>query len=149
MPTTASVCNRVFLQFISRLPHARSELLPPSDSLEDFISRGLEILADIADDPSIAQRDPFSPMSFSRISVSVQRLQVENYMAAARDAKKAFSPLGSDGRPMRKSVGGRVLCCPQWTDCYLTGTRSGNMTTGSKATGVGCRMSVRTHNHCV
>ncbi|KAI0307025.1 hypothetical protein B0F90DRAFT_1807732 [Multifurca ochricompacta] len=56
----------------------------------------------LADDPSIAQRDPLSPMSFSRISVAVQQLQVENYMAAAKGAKKAFSPLGSDGRPMRK-----------------------------------------------
>ena len=102
LPTTASVCNRVFLQFVSRLPYARSELLPPSEPLELFILRGLEIMADLADDPSIAQRDPLSPMSFSRISVAVQRLQVENYRAAARDAKKAFSPLGSDGRPMRK-----------------------------------------------
>jgi hypothetical protein len=67
-----------------------------------YISQGLEILADLAGDSTIAERDPLSPMSFSRISVAVQRLQVENYMAAAKDAKKAFSPLGSDGRPMRK-----------------------------------------------
>jgi len=67
-----------------------------------YISHALEILADLADDPSIAERDPLSPMSFSRISVAVQRLQVENYMAAAKEARKAFSPLGSDGRPMRK-----------------------------------------------
>ncbi|KAH9077023.1 alpha/beta-hydrolase [Lactarius deliciosus] len=88
--------------FVSRLPHARSELRPPDDSLEVFISHGLETMAEITEDPSIAQRDPLSPMSFSRISVAVQRLQVENYMAAAKDARKAFSPLGSDGRPMRK-----------------------------------------------
>ncbi|KAN0126704.1 Alpha/Beta hydrolase fold [Russula decolorans] len=102
VPTTASVCNRVFLQFISRLPKARSELRPPKDTLEVYISRGLEIMADLADDPSIAERDPLSPMSFSRISDAVQQLQVENYMAAAKEARKAFSPLGSDGRPMRK-----------------------------------------------
>ena len=102
VPTTASVCNRVFLQFLSRQPHARSVLRSPSESLEEFISRGLEVLADLAGDPSIAQRDPLSPMSFSRISAAVQQLQVENYVAAARDAKKAFSPLGSDGRPMRR-----------------------------------------------
>ncbi|KAH9965771.1 alpha/beta-hydrolase [Russula dissimulans] len=104
VPTTASVCNRVFLQFLSRLrlPEARSELRPPKDTLEEYISHGLEILAELAGDPSIAERDPLSPMSFSRISVAVQRLQVENYMAAAKEARKAFSPLGSDGRPMRK-----------------------------------------------
>lgn len=67
-----------------------------------YISRGLEIMAALADDPSIAERDSLSPMSFSRISVAVQQLQVENYMAAAKDTRKAFSPLGSDGRPMRK-----------------------------------------------
>jgi hypothetical protein len=67
-----------------------------------YISHGLEILADLTDDPSIVERDPLSPMSFSRISAAVQRLQVENYMAAAKEARKAFSPLGSDGRPMRK-----------------------------------------------
>ena len=102
VPTTASVCNRVFLQFLSRMPKARSELIRPKDSLEVYISRGLEILADLAGDSSIAERDPLSPMSFSRISLAVRRLQVENYMAAAKGARSAFSPLGSDGRPMRK-----------------------------------------------
>jgi hypothetical protein len=102
VPTTASVCNRVFFQFISRLPEARSELRPPRDPLEVYVSRGLEILAELAGDPSIADRDPLSPMSFSRLSVAVQRLQAENYMAAAKEARKGFSPLGSDGRPMRK-----------------------------------------------
>ncbi|KAI0303936.1 alpha/beta-hydrolase [Russula brevipes] len=102
VPTTASVCNRVFHQFISRLPKARSVLRPPRDPLETYISRGLELLAVLAGDPSISERDPLSPMSFSRISAAVQQLQVENYMAAARDARSAFSPLGSDGRPMRK-----------------------------------------------
>lgn len=67
-----------------------------------YISHGLEILADLTGDESIAELDPLSPMSFSRISVAVQRLQVENYMAAAKDVRKSFSPLGSDGRPMRK-----------------------------------------------
>jgi hypothetical protein len=62
----------------------------------------LDVLADLAGDSSIAERDPLSPMSFSRISVAVQQLQVENYMAAAKGTRKAFSPLGSDGRPMRK-----------------------------------------------
>jgi hypothetical protein len=69
-----------------------------------YIFHGLEILADLIDDPSIAERDAHSPMSFSRKSVAVQRLQVKNYMAAAKEARKAFSPLGSDGRPMRKCV---------------------------------------------
>ena len=102
MPTTASVCNRVFLQFLSRLPEARSELRPPRDSLEVYISHGLTILAELAGDATIAGRDPLSPMSFSRIAPHVQQLQVENYMAAAREAKQAFSPLGTDGRPLRK-----------------------------------------------
>ncbi|KAI0276318.1 alpha/beta-hydrolase [Russula aff. rugulosa BPL654] len=102
VPTTASVCNRVFLQFLSRLPKARSDLLPPEDPLDVYISHGLEILADLTGDESIAEMDPLSPMSFSRISVAVRRLQVENYMAAAKDVRKSFSPLGSDGRPMRK-----------------------------------------------
>jgi hypothetical protein len=102
VPTTASVCNRVFLQFLSRLPEAQSELRPPKDPLEVYISHGLAILAALSDDPTIAGRDPLSPMSFSRVAIHVQKLQEENYMAAAREAKKAFSPLGSDGRPMRK-----------------------------------------------
>ncbi|KAI0005158.1 alpha/beta-hydrolase [Russula compacta] len=102
VPTTASVCNRVFLQFLSRLPHAQSELRSRREPLEVYISRALETLAELAGDPSIAERDPISPMSFSRISAAVQRLQVENYMAAAKEARSAFSPLGSDSRPMRK-----------------------------------------------
>jgi len=102
VPTTASVCNRVFLQFLSRLPQAQSKLRPPRDPLEVYIFRGLQILAELAGDPSIAERDPLSPMSFSRLPVAVQRLQVDNYMGAAKEARKAFSPLGADGRPMRK-----------------------------------------------
>ncbi|KAH9977632.1 alpha/beta-hydrolase [Lactifluus volemus] len=102
VPTTASVCNRVFLQFLSRLPSTRSKLRPPRDPLEVYISKALAILAEISGDSTIAGRDPLSPMSFSRIATHVQQLQVENYMAAARGARKAFSPLGSDGRPMRK-----------------------------------------------
>lgn len=57
----------------------------------------MEVLA-LSGDSSIAEWDPLSPMSSSRISVPVQRLQVENYIAAAKGTRKAFSPLGSDGQ---------------------------------------------------
>ncbi|KAI0068617.1 alpha/beta-hydrolase [Artomyces pyxidatus] len=105
VPSWASISNQVFVKFLSRLPHARSELRPPTQSLDDRMIHALDVLAHLAADPSIARRadsEDISPMLFSRISREVQHLQVENYMSAARDQRKAFSPLGADGRPMRK-----------------------------------------------
>jgi len=53
-------------------------------------------------DPSILERDPRSPLSFSCVTPDVQRSQEETYATYAKGERTAFSPLGADGRPLRK-----------------------------------------------
>jgi len=59
-------------------------------------------LAEFAGDPEIAKRDPRSPLSFSRVSPEIQRTRSEELKRFRTGEKLAFSPLGHDGRPVRK-----------------------------------------------
>ncbi|KAA1466048.1 alpha/beta-hydrolase [Dentipellis sp. KUC8613] len=102
VPSIASLANQVFSKFLARLPHADSELLPPEESIPDRMRRALERLSELADDPSIADRNPLSSMSFSRVEPEVKQLQESAIRLFASGQHKAFSPLGADGRPMRK-----------------------------------------------
>lgn len=106
MPGWASIANQVFVKFLERQPHARSDLRPPAEPVQERMSRALDTLAELVHDPSIGHRgrEEISSMSFSRISPQVQGLQTENFMHASKDSCKAFSPLGADGRPMRRCV---------------------------------------------
>lgn len=61
-------------------------------------------LAEFEDDPSIARRDPKSPLSFSRVTAEVCKSQEDTYKAYEKGQRKAFSPLSVNGRPIRKSV---------------------------------------------
>lgn len=62
----------------------------------------LSRLASIAGDPSIAKRDPSSPLSFSCVTPEVQKSQLEALQFYVKDLDKAFSPLDAHGRPHRK-----------------------------------------------
>ena len=64
----------------------------------------LNLLAEFKDDPSIAERDPLSPLSFCCVTEEVRRSQEELYHLYAEGARNALSPLAPDGRPLRKYV---------------------------------------------
>jgi hypothetical protein len=49
-------------------------------------------------------RDPLSPMSFSRVTKEVQAMQDNTLALYAKGMRTAFSPLGLDGKPLRRSV---------------------------------------------
>lgn len=100
----ASIANQVFAKFLSRLPHTRSDLIPPRVSKEERMRAALSTLADIAQDPSIANRDPLSSMSFSCLSPEIVKNQAESLKQYRKGLDTAYSPLGSDGRPLRKYV---------------------------------------------
>lgn len=106
MPSCASIINRVFAEFLSRLkPHARSpSVLDPKtpDYRRERMEDALEQLAEFVGDASIADRDPCSPLSFSCVSPEVLQSQEDAIRRQQQDEHLAFSPLGMDGRPLRR-----------------------------------------------
>lgn len=98
----ASLANQVFWKFMNRLPPSRSDPYRPELCLVEYMRQALERLAAFADEAAIATRDPRSPMSFSRVTKPVEESQMENISTVAKGQRFALSPLGADGRPMRK-----------------------------------------------
>lgn len=99
---SASIVNQIFMKFLSRQPHARSDPYCPDVLPQDRLRTALERLAKIRGDPSIAERDPMSSLSFSCASAEVIKSQEETRATYEKGQRNAFSPLGIDGRPLRK-----------------------------------------------
>ncbi|KAG1847536.1 alpha/beta-hydrolase [Suillus subalutaceus] len=102
LPGSASIVNQVFSKFLAQQPRTRSDILPPKLSIRERTKVALSKLAEFIGIPSIAQRDPRSPLSFSCVKTDVAKSQLENLMSYARDLNNAYCPLGTDGRPLRK-----------------------------------------------
>lgn len=62
----------------------------------------LDKLAEIMGRPEIADSNPLSPISFSCLSEEGVQRQAELLQKYAAEPKTSFSPLGPDGRPLRK-----------------------------------------------
>ncbi|KAI9063425.1 alpha/beta-hydrolase, partial [Trametes sanguinea] len=99
---SSSIVNQVLNKFLTRQPPARSDLDPPAIPLADRMRMALAQLAEWQDDPSIADQDPLSPLSFSCVTEEVRKSQDEIYSIYAEGTETAFSPLAPDGRPLRK-----------------------------------------------
>ncbi|KAL7282046.1 hypothetical protein ACG7TL_003513 [Trametes sanguinea] len=99
---SSSIVNQVLNKFLTRQPPARSDLDPPAIPLADRMRMALAQLAEWQDDPSIADQDPLSPLSFSCVTEEVRKSQDEIYTIYAEGTDTAFSPLAPDGRPLRK-----------------------------------------------
>ncbi|OJA07769.1 hypothetical protein AZE42_02984 [Rhizopogon vesiculosus] len=102
LPGSASIVNQVFSKFLAQQPRTRSDLVPAKMTVHERSKIALSKLAEFVGDPSIASRDPRSPLSFSCVKPDVSRSQLENLQFYAKDLSKAYCPLGRDGRPMRK-----------------------------------------------
>jgi hypothetical protein len=102
LPGSASIVNQVFSKFLAQQPRTRSDLLPPKLSIREQSKVALSKLAEFVGIPSIAQRDPCSPLSFSCVKTDVAKSQLENLLFYAKGLDKAYCPLGRDGRPLRK-----------------------------------------------
>ncbi|KAH8102213.1 alpha/beta-hydrolase [Cristinia sonorae] len=99
---SASIINKVFSAFLSRQPVTRSDPVYPTESLAEMMMSGLQRLAEFEHNPLIAFRDPASPLSFSLVTEEVYKDQEETFRAFEKGQKYAFSPLGNNGRPLRK-----------------------------------------------
>lgn len=99
---SASIVNQVFAKFLAQLPRARSDLNSSKQLLRDAMEPALSRLAGFKVDSSILTRDPNSPLSFSCTSLEQAQGQQAKIAAYAKGQRKAFSPLGADGRPLRK-----------------------------------------------
>jgi hypothetical protein len=104
MSSTSSITNQVFVKFVSRLGRVRSDTRPPAMHTYERMHRALQLLADIMEDPSIANRDPMCSLSFSCLSLPITKSQTEGLVAYGKKQWKALCPLQIDGRPMRRWV---------------------------------------------
>ncbi|KAI0079731.1 alpha/beta-hydrolase, partial [Panus rudis PR-1116 ss-1] len=98
----ASIVNKFFRKFLDLQTMKPSKLTKPTQHLKETMSAALKVLAELRQDPSIRERDKESPISFSCISDETAQRRRERILEYARDQRKAFSPLGMDGRPLRK-----------------------------------------------
>lgn len=100
----ASVVNKSFAAFLAAQPRPdpSKESKLYARPLSQFMRAGLQRLADMKGDPEIVKRDFLSPLSFSCVAPETQKNQEEMMAKFIRGQQTAFSPLGSDGRPMRK-----------------------------------------------
>ncbi|KAL1937580.1 hypothetical protein VTO73DRAFT_13075 [Trametes versicolor] len=99
---SSSIVNQVLNKFLTRQPHARSDLHEPEIPLPERMRAALAQLAEWEDDPALADQDPLSPLSFSCVTDEVRKSQDELYAIYQEGMHIAFSPLAPDGRPLRK-----------------------------------------------
>lgn len=91
--------NRVYSTFLARLPVQSSTSLIRSP--EHTYAVGLQRLAEIFQDPSIAQRQPVD-ISFSMLSPEKVNEVAAILSHFEKDQDKALTALGSDGKPIKK-----------------------------------------------
>ena len=102
VPSCASIVNRVLASFVSQQPFIPSEVdKPPPVSTYERMQEALDKLAELSGDTGVASRDPRSPVSFSLASEEVKKMQLEAMKQHVITGTE-FSPLGLDGRPLRK-----------------------------------------------
>lgn len=104
VPGSASIANQVYAKFLSRLPRTRTDLVHSEVLIENRMKAALEKLSEITGDPKVATRDPMSSLSFSCLHPEIVKSQTESLKFYRKGQEKAFSPLGPDGRPIRKYV---------------------------------------------
>ena len=73
-------------------------------SHKEFMTSGLKRLARLKGDQDVLQRDPCSSLSFSCATDDIVKNQEEMMAKYVEGQQQAFSPLGPDGRPIRKWV---------------------------------------------
>lgn len=75
-----------------------------SSERAERIHQALQTLASLLGDETIATRDPTSALSFSCVSKEVLQSETELLNLQMKDELTAFSPLGLDGRLLRRFV---------------------------------------------
>ena len=96
-----SIVNQTLVKFLTRLPRARSDIKPPSVPVPQRMREALNTLADLTGDFSFSGKDPMCSLNFSCVSPEICKIQVKSRETYAKDAVYAFSPLQTNGRPIR------------------------------------------------
>ncbi|KAJ7590766.1 alpha/beta-hydrolase [Mycena floridula] len=102
VPGHASIATQVFCKFLSRQPHIRSDIVPPKIPTPQRMTEALAKLADYIGDPRIASRNPMSSLSFSCLELAAVQNQTQSLKLYRKGELEAFSPLGPDGKPIRR-----------------------------------------------
>lgn len=102
-PGSASILNRVYSRFLlERVARTRPEVQSLKISTEQRMQDALANLADIVGRPGMVDNDPLSSMSFSCLSEEEIQRQTNILRKYVLEKEPVFSPLGPDGRPLRK-----------------------------------------------
>lgn len=96
-----SIVNQTLSKFLARLPRVRSDIRPPSVPVPQRMREALDTLAELTGDSSFSGKDAMCSLNFSCVSPEVCKVQVKSRESYAKDATEAFSPLQSNGRPIR------------------------------------------------
>ena len=145
VPGTANIVNQVFIKFLSRLQHTKSEFVAPSiSSIHDRMAQALVQLSEIVGDRTIATKDPMSSLSFSCTAPDVVKSQDESLRQFRKGEHTAFVPLTRQKRPIRRYVLVKHVNCNTLTHCLTIASRNGQATTGSTVKRMVYRMPVCT-----
>ncbi|KIP09848.1 hypothetical protein PHLGIDRAFT_34214 [Phlebiopsis gigantea 11061_1 CR5-6] len=104
----ASVVNKSLFSFLSAQPRpGSSEDRAANQRIyaiphREFMAAGLRRLAHLKGDAEIKDRNPCSSLSFSCATDDIVRNQEEMMAKYVEGQQQSFSPLGPDGRPIRK-----------------------------------------------
>lgn len=101
-PETAWTVNGAFANFLSRLPHHRSELIPPKILFRERMEIALRELSRITGNLEIASLDPLCPLSFTTLSPDVARAQTDLLRRYIKDADQALDPAAVEGWSSRR-----------------------------------------------
>ncbi|CAL1702087.1 unnamed protein product [Somion occarium] len=98
----SSIVNQLFSKFLATLERPGPHDECAASSLKFTMSRALQRLSLLKKDPSMRQRDVLTPLSFSCCDDETAQKHIELVKSYAKGQRSAFSPLGADGRPIRK-----------------------------------------------
>ena len=101
-PETASTVNGAFANFLSRLPHHRSDLVPPKVPIGERMEIALQKLSKITGNVDIESLDPLCSLSFASLSPDIVKAQNELLRRYMTDADQALVPAAVEGWSLRR-----------------------------------------------
>ncbi|VDB84904.1 unnamed protein product [Peniophora sp. CBMAI 1063] len=101
-PEFASVINRVYTQFLDRLPRHDQNLRAPPSPLSRRLRQALDDLDSLTGATDAREDDVLNSMSFSRSSFKAQQAAAKMHRRFEEKQKTAYNPLTSNGRPRQR-----------------------------------------------
>lgn len=102
VPDTAWTVNGAFANFLSRLPHHRSDLIPPQITIRQRMEIALQKLSQIMGTTDIDSWDPLCSLSFACLLPDVAKAQTDLLRRYNKDADEAFDPAAVEGWSSRR-----------------------------------------------